>query len=71
MHQIILSQIGIKIHKNGNLHLHVVGESSFEFQGLNLIMKGDGKRQKERGESEEYWDCNFNYYLFKSAARFS
>jgi len=48
VHQIIPSQIGIKIHKNVNLPVHVVGESSFEFQCLNKVMKGDGNSQEER-----------------------
>lgn len=69
MHQITLSQTGIKTPRNANLH--GVGESSFGFRGLNMIMKGGGERQKERRESEECWDLNLGYFLFKSAGRFS
>lgn len=36
-----------------------------------MIMKGGGERQKERWESEECWDLNLGYFLFKSAGRFS
>lgn len=34
-------------HKGVNFRLRVVGESSFEFPGFNMVVKEDGKKRKE------------------------
>lgn len=64
-----LSQTGRKTPRNVNLH--GAAESSFGLQGLNMIMKGGGERQKASRELEDCWDLNLGYFLFKSAGRFS
>lgn len=69
MQQITLSPTGGKTPRN--VDLHGAGESSSGLQGLNMIVKGGGERQKASRESEGCWDLNLGYFLFKSAGRFS